>query len=124
MRYFCLHMVAAFGGTRPTKRFLDEHRLVRVARVLVDDGMVEFIETPFENVTEAGVRLPAPGEDKGLARTRWRSNSEGQTMKLAGDARTKHIRTVPSTLRDRPVIGIPAFSITNRTVCIRLSSAF
>ena len=25
--------------------------------------MVAFIETPFENVMEGGVRLPAPGEE-------------------------------------------------------------
>jgi hypothetical protein len=34
--------------------------IVRVARVPVDDVMVAFIETPFENVMEAAVRLPAP----------------------------------------------------------------
>ena len=38
--------------------------IVRVARVPSDDVMVAFIETPFENVMEAGVRLPAPGEEK------------------------------------------------------------
>jgi phenylpyruvate tautomerase PptA (4-oxalocrotonate tautomerase family) len=38
--------------------------IVRVARVTVDDVMVAFIETPFENVMEAGVRLPAPGDEK------------------------------------------------------------
>jgi phenylpyruvate tautomerase PptA (4-oxalocrotonate tautomerase family) len=38
--------------------------IVRVARVPVDDVMVAFIETPFENVMEAGVRLLAPGEEK------------------------------------------------------------
>jgi phenylpyruvate tautomerase PptA (4-oxalocrotonate tautomerase family) len=38
--------------------------IVRVARVPVDNVMVAFIETSFENVMEAGVRLPAPGEEK------------------------------------------------------------
>jgi phenylpyruvate tautomerase PptA (4-oxalocrotonate tautomerase family) len=38
--------------------------MARVARVPVDHVMVAFIETPFENVMEAGVRLPAPGEEK------------------------------------------------------------
>ena len=38
--------------------------IVRVARVPVDDVMIAFIETPFENVMEAGVRLPAPGDEK------------------------------------------------------------
>jgi phenylpyruvate tautomerase PptA (4-oxalocrotonate tautomerase family) len=38
--------------------------IVRVARVPVDDVMVAFIETPFQNVMEAGVRLPAPGDEK------------------------------------------------------------
>jgi hypothetical protein len=42
--------------------------IVRVARVPVDDVMVAFIETPFENVMEAGVRLPAvaAGPDSGV----------------------------------------------------------
>jgi phenylpyruvate tautomerase PptA (4-oxalocrotonate tautomerase family) len=38
--------------------------IVRVASVPVDNVMVAFIETSFENVMEAGVRLPAPGEEK------------------------------------------------------------
>jgi phenylpyruvate tautomerase PptA (4-oxalocrotonate tautomerase family) len=38
--------------------------IVRVARVSVDDVMVAFIEMPHENAMEAGVRLPAPGEEK------------------------------------------------------------
>jgi phenylpyruvate tautomerase PptA (4-oxalocrotonate tautomerase family) len=38
--------------------------IARVARVPVDDVMVGFIETSYENVMEAGVRLPAPGEEK------------------------------------------------------------
>jgi hypothetical protein len=28
------------------------------------DGMVALTEMPFENLTEAGVRLPAPGDEK------------------------------------------------------------
>jgi len=38
--------------------------IVRVARVSVDDVMVAFIETTYENVMEAGVRLPAAGEEE------------------------------------------------------------
>jgi phenylpyruvate tautomerase PptA (4-oxalocrotonate tautomerase family) len=38
--------------------------IIRVARVPIDEVMVAFIETPFENVMEAGVRLPAPGDEK------------------------------------------------------------
>jgi phenylpyruvate tautomerase PptA (4-oxalocrotonate tautomerase family) len=38
--------------------------IARVARVPVDDIMVGFIETSYENVMEAGVRLPASGEEK------------------------------------------------------------
>jgi phenylpyruvate tautomerase PptA (4-oxalocrotonate tautomerase family) len=38
--------------------------IVRVARVCIHDVMIAFIETPFENVMESGVRLPAPGEEK------------------------------------------------------------
>jgi len=38
--------------------------IIRVARVPVDEVMVAFIESPFENVMEAGVRLPAPGDEK------------------------------------------------------------
>jgi hypothetical protein len=38
--------------------------IARVCRVSVDDVMVAFIETSFENVMEAGVRLPAPGNEK------------------------------------------------------------
>jgi phenylpyruvate tautomerase PptA (4-oxalocrotonate tautomerase family) len=38
--------------------------IARVARVPVDDIMVGFIETSYENVMEAGVRLPPPGEEK------------------------------------------------------------
>lgn len=37
--------------------------IARVARVPVDDVMIAFSETSFENVMEAGVRLPAPGEE-------------------------------------------------------------
>jgi hypothetical protein len=37
--------------------------IARVARVSVDGIMVGFIETSYENVMEAGVRLPAPGEE-------------------------------------------------------------
>jgi phenylpyruvate tautomerase PptA (4-oxalocrotonate tautomerase family) len=38
--------------------------IARVARVPVDDIMVAFIETSYENIMEAGVRLPPPGEEK------------------------------------------------------------
>jgi phenylpyruvate tautomerase PptA (4-oxalocrotonate tautomerase family) len=38
--------------------------IVRVARVSVDDVMVALVEMPHENAMEAGVRLPAPGEEK------------------------------------------------------------
>lgn len=38
--------------------------IARVARVPVDDIMIGFIETSYENVMEAGVRLPPPGEEK------------------------------------------------------------
>ena len=37
--------------------------LHRITKVPVADIMVAFIETPFENVMEGGVRLPAPGEE-------------------------------------------------------------
>jgi phenylpyruvate tautomerase PptA (4-oxalocrotonate tautomerase family) len=52
--------------------------IARVARVPVDDVMVAFIETPFENVMEAGVRLPAPGEEKA-----WLERFGGQTTSAA-----------------------------------------
>jgi phenylpyruvate tautomerase PptA (4-oxalocrotonate tautomerase family) len=39
--------------------------LHRITKVPVADIMVAFIETPFENVMEGGVRLPAPGEEAG-----------------------------------------------------------
>jgi len=38
--------------------------IVRVARVSVDDVMVALVEMPHENAMEAGVRLPASGEEK------------------------------------------------------------
>jgi phenylpyruvate tautomerase PptA (4-oxalocrotonate tautomerase family) len=38
--------------------------IVKVARVPINDVMVAFTETPYENVMEAGVRLPAPGEER------------------------------------------------------------
>jgi hypothetical protein len=38
--------------------------IVRVARVYVDDVMVALVEMPHENAMEAGVRLPASGEEK------------------------------------------------------------
>jgi hypothetical protein len=38
--------------------------IARVARVPVDEIMVAFIETSYENIMEAGVRLPPPGEEK------------------------------------------------------------
>jgi len=38
--------------------------IARVARVPVNDVMVAFVETPYENVMEGGVRLPAPGEER------------------------------------------------------------
>jgi hypothetical protein len=50
--------------------------IARVARVPVDDVMVAFIEKPFENVMEAGVRLPALGEEKA-----WRKRFGGQIAK-------------------------------------------
>src|SRR5262245_28680834 len=37
--------------------------LHRITKVHVADIMVAFIETPFENVMEGGVRLTAPGEE-------------------------------------------------------------
>src|SRR5271163_3562419 len=52
---------------------------VRVARVPVDDVMVAFIETPFENVMEAGVRLPALGEEKD-----WLERFGDQMPRVAG----------------------------------------
>ena len=52
--------------------------IVRVARVSVDDVMVAFIEMPHENAMEAGVRLPAPGEEKS-----WLERL-GSQMPLAG----------------------------------------
>jgi hypothetical protein len=48
--------------------------IVRVAGVPVDDAMVAFIETPFENVMEAEVRLPPPDEEKA-----WLERFGGQT---------------------------------------------
>jgi phenylpyruvate tautomerase PptA (4-oxalocrotonate tautomerase family) len=53
--------------------------IVRVARVPVDDVMVAFIETPFENVMEAGVRLPAPGEESD-----WPERFGDQMTRVAG----------------------------------------
>jgi phenylpyruvate tautomerase PptA (4-oxalocrotonate tautomerase family) len=53
--------------------------IVRVARVPIDDVMVAFIETPFENVTEAGVRLPAPGNEKA-----WLERFGGQMARVEG----------------------------------------
>ena len=53
--------------------------IVRVARVPIDDVMVAFIETPFENVMEAGVRLPAPGEEKA-----WLERFGGQMTRVEG----------------------------------------
>jgi phenylpyruvate tautomerase PptA (4-oxalocrotonate tautomerase family) len=53
--------------------------IVRVARVPIDDVMVAFIETPFENVMEAGVRLPAPGEEKA-----WLERFGGQITRTTG----------------------------------------
>jgi phenylpyruvate tautomerase PptA (4-oxalocrotonate tautomerase family) len=38
--------------------------IARVTEVPVDDVMVAFIETSFENVMEAGVRLPVPCDEK------------------------------------------------------------
>jgi phenylpyruvate tautomerase PptA (4-oxalocrotonate tautomerase family) len=38
--------------------------IVRVARVPIDDVMVALVEMPHENAMEAGVRLPARGEEK------------------------------------------------------------
>jgi phenylpyruvate tautomerase PptA (4-oxalocrotonate tautomerase family) len=38
--------------------------IARVARVSVEDIMVAFIETSYENTMEAGIRLPPPGEEK------------------------------------------------------------
>ncbi|MBX9698258.1 MAG: tautomerase family protein [Acetobacteraceae bacterium] len=35
----------------------------RIAGVPVADVMVALVETPYENVMEGGVRLPAPGEE-------------------------------------------------------------
>jgi phenylpyruvate tautomerase PptA (4-oxalocrotonate tautomerase family) len=52
--------------------------IARVVHVPVDDVMVAFIETPFENVMEAGVRLPEPGEEKA-----WLERFGGQTTKAA-----------------------------------------
>jgi phenylpyruvate tautomerase PptA (4-oxalocrotonate tautomerase family) len=50
--------------------------IARVARVPADDIMVGFIETSYENVMEAGVRLPAPGEEEAwLARFEQRATS-------------------------------------------------
>ena len=53
--------------------------IVRVARVPIDDVMVAFIETPFENVMEAGVRLPAPGNEKA-----WLERFGGQMARVEG----------------------------------------
>jgi hypothetical protein len=53
--------------------------IVRVARVPIDDVMVAFIETPFENVMEAGVRLPAPGNEKA-----WLERFGGQMPRVEG----------------------------------------
>ena len=53
--------------------------IVRVAGVPVHDVMIGFIETSFENVMEAGVRLPAPGEEKA-----WLERFGGQMMKVGG----------------------------------------
>ena len=52
--------------------------IARIVRVPVDDVMVAFIETPFENVMEAGVRLPAPGEEKA-----WLDRFGSQTSRAA-----------------------------------------
>jgi phenylpyruvate tautomerase PptA (4-oxalocrotonate tautomerase family) len=38
--------------------------IVRVARVPICEVMVAFFGTPFENVMEASVCLPAPGDEK------------------------------------------------------------
>ena len=62
-----LHARIRAGRDAPTKlRMLHAYTdlIARVARVPVDDIMVGFIETSYENVMEAGVRLPAPGEEK------------------------------------------------------------
>jgi phenylpyruvate tautomerase PptA (4-oxalocrotonate tautomerase family) len=62
-----LHARIRAGRDAATKlRMLQAYTdlIARVARVPVDDIMVGFIETSYENVMEAGVRLPAPGEEK------------------------------------------------------------
>ena len=38
--------------------------IVRVARISVDDVMVALVDMPHENAMEAGLPLPAPGEEK------------------------------------------------------------
>jgi phenylpyruvate tautomerase PptA (4-oxalocrotonate tautomerase family) len=38
--------------------------IVRVARVSVEDVMVALVDMPHENAMEAGLPLPAPGEEK------------------------------------------------------------
>jgi len=76
-----LHALIRAGRDADTRhRMLHAYSalIVRVVHVPVDDVMVAFIETPFENVMEAGVRLPAPGEEKA-----WLERFGGQTTRAA-----------------------------------------
>ena len=62
-----LHARIRAGRDAATKlRMLDAYTdlIARVARISVEDIMVAFIETSYENTMEAGIRLPPPGEEK------------------------------------------------------------